>query len=194
MGYYTGLQLKELGYSRFDKRLCFKAIQEVLNRKGHIGSLREADSIINMYFKKALDAQNEKTMKEGQEFLARNKMRKGVITTPSGVQYEMIRQGSGIKPTVNDSIIVLYKASTIDDKVFIDKSHSPEKILFTGNTPGLKEVLQMMPAGSKYKIYLPYQLAYGKLTVPGGIHKPYMTVVYDMELITVIPQKSKAKI
>ena len=109
------------------------------------------------------------------------------------MQYEVLREGTGNKPQVNDSIVLLYKGSTIAGDVFLDKYQKPDSILFTGQMPGLREILLNMKTGSTYMVYLPTELAYGRATIPGGILKPNMAVIFTINLLAVIPQNKKIK-
>jgi len=118
-------------------------------------------------------------------FLTVNKSKQGVVTTASGLQYEVITEGSGPKPTVKDTVVCNYKGTFLDGKEFDNsyKRGTPIEFPVTGVIRGWTEVLQLMPAGSKYKVYVPYQLGYGSNDyngIPGG-----SLLIFDIELLSV---------
>lgn len=127
---------------------------------------------------------------EGKKFLAENKKQAGIIELPNGIQYKIIKQGVGIKPTVEDTIKVHYKGTTIDGNVFDDSYSRGEPIEFPlGNlVEGWKQTLPLMPAGSKWQIFLPSDFGYGDrgagANIPGGA-----TLIFELELLDVKPLK-----
>lgn len=125
--------------------------------------------------------------KAGDAFLAANKKRKGVITTASGLQYEIIDEGTGEKPTVNDEVKVHYTGTLIDGKVFDSSVQRGQPIVFgvTNVIPGWTEALLLMPMGSKWKIYLPSELAYGDQGAGADI-KPGSALIFEVTLLDVI--------
>jgi FKBP-type peptidyl-prolyl cis-trans isomerase FklB len=127
----------------------------------------------------------EKAKAEGQEFLAENAKREGVKTTASGLQYEVLELGDGPKPTAESTVKVHYEGTFIDGKVFDSSYQHGEAIEFplNGVIKGWTEGLQLMPAGSKYKLYIPYDLAYGEhgsRSIP-----PYTALIFTVELLEV---------
>ena len=123
--------------------------------------------------------------KEGEEFLAKNKAKEGVTETESGLQYEIIKEGKGAKPTITDKVKVHYTGSFVDGKVFDSSVDRGEPAVFgVGQViPGWTEALQLMPVGSKWKLYIPYQLAYGeqgRSSIP-----PYSMLIFEVELIDI---------
>lgn len=124
----------------------------------------------------------DKNKKEGEAFLAENKKKPGVVTTPSGLQYKVITMGTGPKPTTNDTVITHYRGTFIDGKEF-DSSYKRGEPFVTPVTRVIKgwtEALLMMPVGSKWQLVIPSELAYGQ----GGMGIPPNSVLqFDMELI-----------
>jgi FKBP-type peptidyl-prolyl cis-trans isomerase FklB len=123
---------------------------------------------------------------KGEEFLKENKTRPGVITTASGLQYEILKEGTGPKPTKNQTVKVHYEGTLIDGTVFDSSYQRGEPIEFpvTGVIPGWVEALQLMPVGSKWKLYIPSDLAYGPYGAGGAIG-PNETLIFTVELLAV---------
>jgi FKBP-type peptidyl-prolyl cis-trans isomerase FklB len=126
-----------------------------------------------------------KNEKEGKAYRDKNKMVKGVVELSSGVQYRIIKKGSGKKPTATDTVVVNYKGSLVDGKVF-DSSYErkePLTIAVNGVIPGWQEILPMMPVGSKWNVVIPPEMAYGKRG--NGVIGPDSTLVFDIELLSI---------
>jgi FKBP-type peptidyl-prolyl cis-trans isomerase FklB len=134
------------------------------------------------------EAKSKTTIVEGQKFLAQNKNKPGVQTTASGLQYEVITQGTGPKPTVNDSVEVNYVGTLINGNEFDNSYKRGQSITFlvTGVIKGWTEALQLMNAGSKYKLYIPYELAYGTNDVGNGSIPGGSVLVFEVELLRVV--------
>lgn len=121
---------------------------------------------------------------DGEKFLADNAKRAGVKTTPSGLQYEVVEASLGQKPKATDTVKVHYEGTLIDGTVFDSSYRRGEPIKFALNQviKGWTEGLQLMPVGSKYKLYIPYQLAYGEAGAGGSI-PPYAALIFTVELL-----------
>jgi FKBP-type peptidyl-prolyl cis-trans isomerase FklB len=138
------------------------------------------------YASKKINIQKE----EGKKFLAENKSKAGITELPNGIQYKIIKQGVGIKPTVEDTIKVHYKGTTIDGNVFDDSYSRGEPIEFplSNLVEGWKQTLPLMPVGSKWQIFLPSDFGYGDrgagANIPGGA-----TLIFELELLDVKPVK-----
>src|SRR6202008_1398185 len=130
--------------------------------------------------------------KEGDEFLAANKAKEGVVTLPSGLQYKILTTGTGPKPAATDSVVCNYRGTLIDGKEF-DSSYKrgqPATFPVNGVIKGWTEALQLMPVGSKWQLFIPPDLAYGERGAGADIG-PNSTLIFDVELIS-IQDKNKA--
>jgi FKBP-type peptidyl-prolyl cis-trans isomerase FklB len=154
-------------------------MQEAQMKKQAEESLKQAEA--NKITYKNLIAQ-------GDSFLLKNKERSGVIVTTSGLQYEVVKMGTGPKPTETSTVKVHYTGKLIDGSTF-DTSIGKQPVEFqvNGVIKGWTEALQLMPAGSKFKLYIPESLAYGG-TGAGEAIKPYSTLIFDVELLEVVKQ------
>jgi len=124
---------------------------------------------------------------ENEAFLAKNKEKSGVSVTPSGLQYEVIKMGTGKKPTSNSTVKVHYVGSLIDGTEFDSslKRDEPFEFPVSGVIPGWTEALQLMPVGSKFKIYIPQELGYGP-NQAGEEIKPFSTLIFEVELLDIV--------
>lgn len=124
---------------------------------------------------------------ENEAFLTRNKEKAGVSVTPSGLQYEVIKMGTGNKPTANNTVKVHYVGTLIDGTEFDSSVRKGEPVEFpvSGVITGWTEALQLMPVGSKFKLYIPQNLAYGA-SQAGELIKPFSTLVFEIELLDII--------
>ncbi|MCL4119479.1 UNVERIFIED_CONTAM: hypothetical protein GTU68_067355 [Idotea baltica] len=148
-------------------------------------TMEEANAAFQSYATSIQAKAGEKYIKEGQEFLTQNGARPEVITLPSGLQYEIIKEGTGPKPTTADKVKTHYHGTLIDGTVFDSSVDRGEPISFgvTQVIAGWTEALQLMPVGSKWKLYIPSDLAYGANPRPGGAIKPNMALIFDIELL-----------
>ena len=124
---------------------------------------------------------------QNEAFLAKNKEKSGVITTASGLQYEVIKMGTGPKPTAQNTVKVDYVGTLIDGTEFDSsiKRKQPATFPVSGVIPGWTEALQLMPVGSKFKLYLPASIAYGAAGA-GEIIKPYSTLIFEVDLLEIL--------
>ncbi|QNE30863.1 FKBP-type peptidyl-prolyl cis-trans isomerase [Sphingomonas sp. NBWT7] len=122
---------------------------------------------------------------QGDDFLTRNARQKGVLTTASGLQYQVLTPGSGAKPTDSDVALVMYEGKLLDGTIF-DKSQQPTPFPVTGVVKGFSEGLKLMPKGAKYRFWIKPELGYGAETkgpIPGN-----STLVFDVELLDFLPE------
>lgn len=142
-----------------------------------------SDSAYEYFNQTLMSIQYGDSKKEGEDFLAENTKKEGVITTESGLQYEVIKMGDGKKPTANDNVKVHYHGTLIDGTVFDSSVQRGEPIIFalTQVISGWTEALQLMPVGSKFKLYIPSDLAYG--AQQAGQIPPYSTLIFEVELL-----------
>ena len=160
---------------------------EALKEKETQITSEDAQTFLNDYFTKVSEQEATKNKEEGEKFLAENGSRNGVITTASGLQYEVITEGTGKKPTPNDKVKVHYHGTLLDGTVFdssVDRE-TPAEFGVTQVIPGWIEGLQLMPEGSKYTFWIPAELAYGERGAGGQI-KPNTTLKFDVELLEIM--------
>lgn len=155
---------------------------------------REAQQIVQDYFqKKEAKMQAERAEKgkaareEGEKYLAENSKKDGVVTLPSGLQYQVLREGNGKKPTAKDQVKCHYEGFLIDGTVFDSSVQRGEPAVFGLQQviAGWTEGLQLMQEGAKYRFFIPYRLAYGEGGA-GQMIPPFATLIFDVELIEVV--------
>ncbi len=146
----------------------------------------ESNAILQAFFQKASESKHDGAKKEGEAFLKENADKEGVVTLPSGLQYVIIMEGSGPRPQLSDKVKVHYHGTLIDGTVFDSSVDRGEPISFpvTGVIPGWTEGLQLMPVGSKWKLFIPYDLAYGERGAGQNIG-PYSALIFEVELIEI---------
>lgn len=139
-------------------------------------------------------AEGEANEKAGAAYLAENKKKPGVIELPSGVQYEILTPGTEKKPAATDQVQVLYKGTLTNGTVFDSATDKANPVTFAVNgvIPGWTEALQLMGEGAKWRIVIPAKLAYGANPQPGGKIKPNATLIFEVELLKVLPPQADA--
>ena len=155
----------------------------------------EAQAYIQTYFPKAQAKEATQAKAKEDAFMASNKTKPGVITTQSGLQYKVITEGTGVKPTAMDIVTVHYTGKFLDGTVFESSVKNGEPATFPVNRVirGWSEVLQLMPVGSKYQVWIPFDLAYGAQPQQGSPIKPYSTLEFEVELLGVKPAQVATK-
>ncbi|MDR1745950.1 MAG: FKBP-type peptidyl-prolyl cis-trans isomerase [Tannerella sp.] len=150
----------------------------------------EAQRFLQTYFMNAQAKEAESTKAEGDAFLAGNKGKDGIITTESGLQYKVITEGSGVKPTAEDTVKVHYTGKLLDGTEFDSSVTRGEPFTTAANRviAGWTEVLQLMPVGSKYEVWIPSELGYGPQGA-GQMIKPNSVLNFEIELLDVIKKK-----
>lgn len=149
----------------------------------------EADQIIRSYFEAEGAKEGQLNLEAGNAFLEANKSKEGVKTTESGLQYEVLEEGDGPKPDADDQVRVHYHGTTIDGTVFDSSVERGEPAVFgVGQViPGWTEALQLMSVGSKWKIYVPSDLAYGERGAGGDIG-PNSVLIFEVELLEIVEE------
>jgi FKBP-type peptidyl-prolyl cis-trans isomerase len=149
-------------------------------------SQEEANAFLQQYFSSIQQKQGEVAAEEGNNFLAENAKKEGVNVTASGLQYEVVTMGTGEKPKATDQVTVHYTGKLINGKVFDSSVQRGQPATFGLNQviPGWTEGLQLMPVGSKFILYLPYNLAYGQRGAGNDI-PPYAALVFEVELLDI---------
>jgi FKBP-type peptidyl-prolyl cis-trans isomerase len=180
--------LKQQDLDKITPEVLAEAVKDVFAGAEPKYSPNEANSIIQSYINTMNESKFGAVKEEGEAFLAENATKEGIITTPTGLQYEVVTEGEGKKPAATDNVKVHYHGTLIDGTVFDSSVQRGEPATFGVHQviPGWTEALQLMPAGSKYRLYIPQNLAYGATPHPGGAIKPYMTLVFDVELLEVL--------
>ena len=163
------------------------AIKDVLddNKKPSISGA-DAQKTIQEYFTKQQAKASESVVEEGRKFLAENSKKENVVTLESGLQYEVIKNGEGAKPTLNDQVTTHYHGTLIDGTVFDSSVErgQPASFPVSGVIKGWTEALQLMNVGSKWRLYVPYDLAYGERGAGPKIG-PFTTLIFEVELISI---------
>ncbi|WP_455639247.1 FKBP-type peptidyl-prolyl cis-trans isomerase [Parabacteroides sp.] len=151
----------------------------------------QAQAFLNTYFVEAQARDAQQTKEEGEKFLAENKTKEGVITTESGLQYKVEKEGEGAKPTADDQVKVHYTGTLLDGTKFDSSVDRGEPAVFgVGQViKGWTEILQIMPVGSKYTIWVPAELAYGEHGTRGI--KPNSVLKFDVELLDIVKNDQK---
>jgi FKBP-type peptidyl-prolyl cis-trans isomerase len=178
--------LKSDGVDRLNYSLLAKAMEDVFNDRETLLTDEQASSSIGIFLEAASKSRFASLLEEGEKFLATNKVKTGITTTESGLQYEVLKAGSGAKPKLEDDVTVHYKGSLLNGKQF-DSSYDrgePIELQLNRVIPGWTEGLQLMPEGSKYRFFIPYQLAYGERGAGQDI-PPYSTLIFEVELIKI---------
>lgn len=164
-----------------------QAVNDVLSGNQTAISHQEAREIVNKYFEELEAKMSAAAIQQGKMFLEENKKRPEVVTLPSGLQYEVIKEGTGKKAAATDQVKCHYEGTLIDGTLFDSSIKRGQPAVFGVNQviPGWVEALQLMPAGSKWKLYIPSELAYGAQGA-GEMIPPHSTLVFEVELIEVL--------
>lgn len=147
----------------------------------------EANKILEEFMQKASQGEAKNNLEEGIKFLAENKSEDGVIELPSGLQYKVIEEGDGDLATPENQVKCHYHGTLIDGTVFDSSVERGEPAVFPVNSviPGWVEALQLMPVGSKWRLFIPPELAYGEQGA-GGVIGPNSTLIFDLELLEIV--------
>ena len=185
IGLGIGQNLLSMGAQSINVEDFAQAIKDVLDRKETAISHNEAREIVNKYFEELETKLNAENIEKGKSFLEENAKRPGVVTLPSGLQYEVITEGNGKKPSATDRVKCHYEGTLIDGTLFDSSIKRGEPAIFGVNQviKGWTEALTMMPVGSKWMLYIPEELAYGSRNM--GKIKPYSTLIFEVELVDI---------
>lgn len=181
-----------------DPAILEQALKDVLSGGKLLMTDEQAREVMNTFRAEMMKKQQEAAQRlgdtnkqAGQQFLAANKSKEGVVTLPSGLQYKIIKQGDGPKPTSTDTVVTNYRGTLIDGTEFDSSYKRGEPATFpVGQViKGWTEALQLMSVGSKWQLYVPSDLAYGERS-PGPEIGPNSTLIFDVELLSIEPKKS----
>ena len=187
IGLGIGQNLSSMGIENLAVDDFAQAIKDVLEGNQTAISHNEAREIVNKYFEELESKMSAVAIEQGQAFLEENKKGPGVVVLPSGLQYEIIKEGTGKKPKATDQVRCHYEGTLIDGTLFDSSIQRGEPAVFGVNQviPGWVEALQLMPEGSKWKLYIPSELAYGARGA-GEMIPPHSTLIFEVELLEVL--------
>lgn len=187
LGLGIGQQLKSMHIENFSVEDFTRSIMDVMNDLPTAMTAREAQQMLNEYFENKAKEDAQQAIAEGAAFLKENGEREGVTTTKSGLQYEVLTEGTGKSPKATDKVRCHYEGKLIDGSIFDSSYQRGEPADFGLNQviPGWTEGVQLMKEGAKYRFYIPYVLGYGERGAGSSI-PPYSTLIFDVELVKVL--------
>ena len=187
LGLSIGNNFQNSGINDLQVEDFVKGLKDVLGNQTPEISYDEAKQVINDYFMKLQKEKFEINKKAGEEFLNINKGKAGVVTLPSGLQYQVLQKGEGPKPTASDKVKCHYHGTLINGTVFDSSVQRGEPAVFGVSQviPGWVEALQLMPVGSKWRLFIPSDLAYGEHGAGEAI-EPNSALVFDVELLDIV--------
>ena len=186
LGVNVAKSVKNQGLTSIDSDAIAQAFTDVFEGNDLKISEQESNVILQDFFGKLAKKAQSANVEAGQKFLSENAKRNGVITTNTGLQYEVLVEGTGDSPKETDKVTVHYHGTLIDGTVFdssVDRG-KPATFPVNGVIPGWVEALQLMNQGSKYKLFIPSDLAYGERGAGGSIG-PNATLIFEVELISI---------
>jgi len=184
LGVLIAGNLRQEGFGDLDADMISAGLKSALKGEPTLLSPDQCNALVREQ-STARKAKQAGSVKEaGEKFLAANKSRPGVISLDNGLQYEILKAGDGKKPKATDKVLVHYHGTLIDGTIFDSSVDRGESISFPLNQviKGWTEILQLMPVGSKWKVYIPYDLAYGDRGAGGAI-KPFSALIFEIELL-----------
>ncbi|MBI5917557.1 MAG: FKBP-type peptidyl-prolyl cis-trans isomerase [Bacteroidetes bacterium] len=184
LGVLWGQNIKQQGFTDINTAIFAQSVQDVLKSKSGPLDIKSCNQMVRDYTDKAKEADKKKNMAIGDAFLTENGKRQGVVTLPSGLQYEVLTEGTGAIPKSTDKVSVHYTGKLIDGTVFDSSVQrgQPASFPVTGVIKGWVEALQLMKVGSKWKLFIPQHLAYGDRGAGGQIG-PFATLIFEVELL-----------
>ena len=187
LGLGIGQQIKNMHIEGFSIEDFSQSIRDIIEGNPTAMSSREAQQMLNEYFEKQAKEQAQQAIAEGKVFLEENARRPEVTQTKSGLQYEVLSEGSGRSPKATDTVRCHYEGRLLDGSIFDSSYQRGEPADFGLNQviAGWTEGVQLMKEGAKYRFFIPYLLAYGERGAGSSI-PPYSTLVFDVELIKVL--------
>ncbi len=187
LGLSIGQNFRASGFEEINLEDFLSGVRDVLEEGEPKMTYEEAKVVINDYFQEVRRKAVEQNQAAGEEFLKINGLKKGVVTLPSGLQYEILREGNGPKPSLTDSVECHYHGTLINGQVFDSSMDRGQTATFPlqGVIKGWTEILQLMPVGSKWKVTIPADLAYGDRGA-GEMIQPGSTLIFIIELIAIV--------
>jgi FKBP-type peptidyl-prolyl cis-trans isomerase FklB len=186
LGVNVAKSVKNQGLTSIDSEAIAQAFTDVFEGNELKISEQESNLILQDYFGKLAKEAQSANVEAGEKFLDENAKRDGVTTTATGLQYEVLTEGSGDSPKETDQVTVHYHGTLIDGTVFDSSVERGQPATFpvNGVIPGWVEALQLMKTGAKYKLFIPSNLAYGERGAGGSIG-PNATLIFEVELISI---------
>lgn len=187
VGLSVGHSLASQDLENINLEKFLQGVKDIFEDNQVAFSPQEANQIIQQYLQGESANKHAGTIKESTDFLEANAKREGVFQLASGLQYEIITEGNGPKPGPTSQVTVHYHGTLVNGTVFDSSVMRNQPATFGVNQviKGWTEALQLMPKGSKWKLYIPEDLAYGSNPRPGGPIKPYMALIFEVELLDV---------
>lgn len=188
IGLGIGQNLLAMGAKGLEVGDFAQAVKDVLDGNQTLISHKEARDIVNKYFAELEEKMNAANVEAGRKFLDENKKRAGVVALPSGLQYEVIKEGDGLRRAkATDKVQCHYEGTLIDGTLFDSsiKRGQPATFGVSQVIPGWVEALQLMPEGAKWKLYIPSDLGYGAQGA-GEMIPPHSTLVFEVELLKIL--------
>ncbi|MDB0006423.1 FKBP-type peptidyl-prolyl cis-trans isomerase [Flavobacteriales bacterium] len=186
LGVSVANNLKSSGFETIESSAISAAFNDVFSENDVKISEEDANALIQDYFMELSQKKSQEATNKGQAFLDENAAKEGVVTTASGLQYQVLTEGQGAKPVASDEVTVHYHGTLIDGTVFdssVDRGQ-PATFPVGGVIQGWVEALQLMNVGSKYKLFIPSNLAYGERGAGGSIG-PNETLIFEVELLSI---------
>jgi len=190
IGVSIGNNLGKDGLDNVNLDVMMKAMHAAIHKDSLLMDQQQCGMVIQSYITETKKKKSEEAMTKEKAWFDENAKKPGVITLPSGLQYTIIKTGTGPKPTANDTVVTHYHGTLLDGKVFdssVDRGQ-PATFPVSGVIPGWTEALQLMPVGSKWKLYVPSKLAYGDHGA-GGMIEPNTTLIFEVELLEIKGKK-----
>jgi len=201
LGYQNGQFLKQRGMTDINPEKLKAGLKTALDDADAALSNSEMQQVVQSFQQEAQRKAQQQQMqdadenkKKGEEFLAENKDKEGVMVADNGLQYKVLEEGDGVSPDTTDQVRVDYKGTLIDGTVFDSSYERGEPATFPLNRviPGWTQGLQMMKEGAKYKFFIPGELAYGQNPPPRGPIGPNETLIFEVELLEVNPENTSS--
>lgn len=184
LGVNAGSYYAKQGFDSIDVDAFASGLRDAVKKENMQINEAEANAILQKFFTKASKKKSEVTRKEGEDFLAENAKKEGVVTLPDGLQYVILEKGNGPKPKATDKVKVDYEGKLVDGTVFDSSIKRGKPAVFPVNRviPGWTEALQLMPVGSKWQLFIPSKLGYGERGAGQQI-PPNATLIFDVKLL-----------
>lgn len=179
--------LKSQKLDKLDLNMLKNGIEDVFENNTFKVNPSEANDLINSYMDEANNAAYGENKEKGINYLKENQKRSEIKTTESGLQYEILTEAEGARPSSTDNVTVHYHGTLIDGTVFDSSVErgTPASFGVHQVIPGWTEALQLMNVGSKYRLHIPQELAYGANPHPGGPIEPFSALIFDVELLSI---------